>query len=240
MKHLILFAIIIALIFLSQASIFLFPSFGIFCTLFIIGVLLFLATFKLKNLFAQETFAYSSIIPFLSLILLSSQIQDINIKTTLSYLILLFTSELYYSLLPRSSHIYHQRGLINIFFILCLGIFMGSTFSFLLPRINGQFFFWKLILIIISSIVEPLYFQGLIQNAASKMSDVFLGSTFAVLLYGFFHATPDLKDLLILIIFASVNAFIYAKWQNIYLIIGFSLSVQITTLLLKNALFIIS
>jgi hypothetical protein len=237
MKRVIILICIIALLFVSQAMLYLFPLYGLIITVLIAVLFLFFAVYDIYDLAAEELFAYASILPLLSLFSFSLPWLIGLPHQIVFYFLLLLASELFYSFLPIKHKIYHIRSMAWLPLVIFIGGITGLIFTFFLPHASTPLL-WGLLIILISSISEALYFQGLIQNASTFLTDKVLGVLFTVFIYGFFHITTSLNNLGYILIYMLIGSVIYAIWKNIYLNIIFYLVFQLIFFLITNNLFL--
>jgi hypothetical protein len=237
MKHLLLLIGIILLIFISQVMLYLFPLYGLISTVIISGLFLFFAVYDIYDLAAEEIFAYASILPLLSLLSFSLPwLTGLPHEITF-YFLLLLASELFYSFLPLRQKLYHSRSIIWLPLMILGGGILGLVLSTFSPHGTTPLL-WGLLTILISSIGEAVYFQGLIQNATTLLTDNILGVLFTVFLYGFFHITTHFNNLGLILVYMLLGSLIYMKWKNMYLVMAFYLSFQLLYFLIAHSLFL--
>jgi membrane protease YdiL (CAAX protease family) len=168
-----------------------------------------------------------SVIPFLSLFVISLFIQSLIVRDIFIFASLLIISELFYSFLPLKNKLYHLRSFKFIILSLIYAVLFGILAGLYLPHSNLPLFLSALI-ILLSSVSEALYFQGLIQNAVCNLINPITGVIFTIILYGFFHSTTNNEQLIIIILYGLCGTLLYFFWKNIYLVMIFYLLFQIT------------
>ena len=237
MKHLILLISIIILIFVSQAMLYLFPLYGLIVTVLILTLFLFFAVYDIYDLAAEEVFAYSSVLLLLSLFSFAFPwLTGLPHQITF-YFLLLFISELFYSFLPVKQKFYHAHSIIWLPVVILLGGVAGFGLGLYTPYGTTPLL-WGLLVILVSSIAEAVYFQGLVQNASSLLTDSVLGVLFTVFLYGFFHISTNFSNLGLMLVYLLLGSIIYAKWKNLYLVMGFYLTIQLIYFLISHSIFL--
>lgn len=237
MKHLLLLIGIIVLIFISQAMLYLFPLYGLIATVLIAALFLFFAVYDIYDLAAEEVFAYSSVLLLLSIFSFALPWLTGLPHQIVFYFLLLFISELSYSFLPGRQKLYHAGSIIWLPLVILIGGVAG--FGLGLYTLPGSTpLLWGLLAILVSSIAEAVYFQGLVQNATSLLTDSVLGVLFTVFLYGFFHISENFNNLGLMLIYALLGSIIYARWKNLYLVMGFYLTFQLIYFLISHSLFL--
>ncbi len=227
MKHLYLLICVFTLLFISQVNLVLYPQVGILVTSAMVILLLFLTIYDIFDLYAEVLFAYLSVIPFLSLFVISLFIQSLIVRDIFIFASLLIISELFYSFLPLKNKLYHLRSFKFIILSLIYAVLFGILAGLYLPHSNLPLFLSALI-ILLSSVSEALYFQGLIQNAVCNLINPITGVIFTIILYGFFHSTTNNEQLIIIILYGLCGTLLYFFWKNIYLVMIFYLLFQIT------------
>jgi membrane protease YdiL (CAAX protease family) len=237
MKHVSLLIGIIVLIFFSQLMLYLFPLYGLISTVIIATLFLSLSVYDIYDLAAEEVFAYISVLPILSLFSYSLPWLTGIPHQIVFYFLLLLVSELFYSFLPLKQKIYHTRSLKLFPLIILIGGIAGLTLAYYLPH-GTTSLIWGILTILVSSIGEAVYFQGLVQNATSYLTENILGLLFTIFLYGFFHITSHFNNLVLILFYMLIGSVIYMKWKNIYLVMGFYFSFQLFFFLYSKNLFL--
>ena len=237
MKHLLTLICIIILLFVSQVMLYIFPLYGLIVTAFILALFMFFAVYDIYDLAAEEVFAYASILPFLSLLSFSLPWFSGMTREITFYFFLLILSELFYSFLPVKQKLYHTRSLVWLPLTILIGGALGWAVGIYSPHGTTPML-WGLFLILLISISEAVYFQGLMQNAVSYLTDSVLGVLFTVFIYGFFHASSHINSLGLILLYILCGSIIYMKWKNIYLVMSFYFSFQLVYFILVHSVFL--
>ncbi len=239
MIHTALLIFVISLICYGQVALFLLPHYGIVFNGILIVLFLGLAIYDAYDLYAEDVLTLAAVIPTVSLVSIALQGDDIFTNIVVVYALLLFLTIGYAYFLYIKHGIFLIRNSKYLLVSLPVGIITGYfTAQFLLgvshPLVISQASAYSII--ILGSITEGIFFQGLVQNAVTLMTESLLGVVFTMILYAVFHDShsPQITEIFLLLGF--ISAMMYVFFKNIYVSIGFLLAANVIFYMLTGTI----
>ncbi len=217
------------------------PIFGIFVSTFSIIIYLILSIYDFYDIYAQDILAIFPTFIFINLVSMYFHISDQYTNTLAIYLILFLISIIF------SLKIFHEKKIFNFTnlkhsYSALLGIGLGYVIYYFIPfssfSVSKLDLLGSLGLIVLIAISESIFFQALIQNAVTKMTEPIIGVIFTSILYGLFHFSNNIFYTALFIILNLMYSTVYAVWKNIYIIIGLNLITSLTFYFLTSHLLV--
>ncbi|HSW89026.1 MAG TPA: CPBP family intramembrane glutamic endopeptidase [Candidatus Saccharimonadales bacterium] len=242
MIHIFLLLFLLIILLLNFVLTYIFPIAGILANSVTIILFLIFSVYDIYDTYAQDIFSLCVTFLVINFITIYLHFSDVYINSLILYLILLFIALMYCLKIFHEEKLFRLKNLRHIYIIFPIGIllayviyyFIGfsqyATHPLQLPQ--------ALVLISITGIAEAVFFQALIQNAVTKMTDMVIAVTFTSILYGLFHFNSSIFTTLLFILLSLIYCAIYALWKNIYISIGMNILVNVIFYILTSNLLI--
>ncbi len=240
MKQTFIISLVTGLLIGNQCLLYVFPQAGIVSNAVLLVLFLLLAIYDIANFYVADILLIASVFPLINFCMflipfsLPVLIQQIVITS-----ILLFLSLYYLHMLPLPHHYFTSKH-IKYFDIVLLGIISIVSaidipvvyhFHFLTQQMP---FYASLIFVLFSSIVEVVFFQGLLQTAIQLKSRKIYAVLITTILFTLFHLSGNFSSIPIAIFIGFLVAFIFSLSDNLPVAIGLNLMINIIFLFLVH------